>query len=40
MRRADFAYHLPDALIAQLEQQANYFTNMFQTMRENQKSYS
>jgi flagellar hook-associated protein 2 len=28
-----------DALIAQLEQQANYFTNMFETMRENQKSY-
>jgi flagellar capping protein FliD len=29
-----------DALIAQLEQQANYFTNMFETMRVNQKSYS
>ena len=29
-----------DALIAQLEQQANYFNNMFETMRVNQKSYS
>lgn len=29
-----------DALIAQLEQQANYFTNMFESMRANQKSYS
>ena len=29
-----------DALIAQLEQQANYFTNMFESMRANQNSYS
>jgi flagellar hook-associated protein 2 len=29
-----------DALIAQLEQQANYFNNMFESMRTNQKSYS
>jgi flagellar capping protein FliD len=29
-----------DALIASLEQQANYFTNMFESMRVNQKSYS
>ena len=28
-----------DALIAQLEQQANYFNNMFESMRANQKSY-
>ena len=29
-----------DALIAQLEQKASYFTNMFDAMRQNQKSYS
>jgi len=29
-----------DAMIAQLEQQANYFTNMFESMRTNQRSYS
>jgi flagellar capping protein FliD len=29
-----------DALIAQLEQQANYFNNMFESMRANQKGYS
>jgi flagellar capping protein FliD len=29
-----------DALIAQLEQQATYFNNMFESMRANQKSYS
>lgn len=29
-----------DALIAQLEQKANYFTNMFDAMRQNQRSYS
>lgn len=29
-----------DALIAQLEQQANYFNNMFEAMRANQKSMS
>jgi hypothetical protein len=29
-----------DATIAMLEQQATYFTNMFEAMRANQKSYS
>ena len=28
-----------DALIAQMEQQATYITNMFESMRVNQKSY-
>ena len=29
-----------DAAIAALEQQANYFNNMFEAMRANQRSYS